>query len=68
MFTVIKSWPSWRIFTRTALGYPVVALCPRDPEFLDVQDCPLHPLQQFIDGIDVGLRRLRAPDLGLGRI
>jgi hypothetical protein len=38
--------------TRIPLGYPVVALCHRDPAALDLQDWLLHALQQCIDGVD----------------
>jgi hypothetical protein len=32
---------------------------------LDLQDRPLHKLQQFIDGMDVGVDQLKTLDLGL---
>ena len=54
------------ILTRTPLGYPVVALCCGDPVTLNLQDWPLHILQQFINGINVGVSQLKALDLGLG--
>ena len=56
----------YRILTRTPLGYPVVALCHGDLVALDLQDQLLHTLQQFIDGIDVGVGQLKSLDLGLG--
>ena len=52
--------------TRIPLRYPVVALCHGGPAALDLQDWSLHSLQQFIDGVDVVVGRLRALDLGLG--
>ena len=33
---------------------------------LDLQDWPLHMLQQLIDGVDVGVDQLKSLDLGLG--
>ena len=53
------------ILTRTPLGYPVVALCCGDPVTLNLQDWPLHILQQLIDGMDVRVGQLRALDLVL---
>jgi hypothetical protein len=41
--------------------------CDGDLAGLDQQDWSLHVLQQFIDGVDVGLGRLRGLDLVLGR-
>ena len=35
------------------------------PVTLDLQDWPLHTLQQFIDGVDVGVGQLKALDLGI---
>ena len=35
----------------TPLRYPVVALCHGGPAALDLQDQPLHVLQQFIDEV-----------------
>lgn len=43
----------------------VVALCPRDPEALDLRDQTLYVLQQFIDGVDIGVHQLIVLDLGL---
>jgi hypothetical protein len=37
------------------LGYPIVALCHGDPAALDLQNWPLHTLQQLIDEVDVGI-------------
>ena len=48
------------ILTGTSLRYPVVALCHGDPAALDLQERPLHMLQQFIDGTDVGVGQLKA--------
>ena len=44
----------------------VIALCHEDPAALELQDWTLHTLQQFIDGVDVGVGQLKALDLGLG--
>lgn len=33
---------------------------------MDLQNQPLHILQKFTDGIDVGLDQLKALDLGVG--
>lgn len=41
------------------------APCHGDPAALDLQDWPLHVLQQFIDGLDVGLGQLKPLELGL---
>ena len=75
MSIAMSRWPGSRPLasaTSTVLGshqtllrYPVV-LCHEDSEALDLQDWPLHTLQQFIDGIDVGVGQLKALDLGLG--
>ena len=46
-------------------GYPVAVLCRGDPAALNLQDWPYHTLQQFIDGVDVGVGQLKALDLGL---
>ena len=54
------------MLTRTPLRYPVVALCHRDLTALAMQNWPLHVLQQFISGADVGVGQLKALDLGLG--
>lgn len=37
-----------------SIGYPVVALCHRDPEALDLQGQPFYVLQQITDGVDMG--------------
>ena len=37
----------------TGLRYPVVALCHGDLAMFNLQDWPLHVLQQFIHGVDV---------------
>ena len=37
-----------------------------DPPALDLQDLPLHVLQQIIDEVDVGLGQLLTLFLGLG--
>lgn len=37
------------ILTVTPLGYPVAALCLRDPVVLDLQGRPFHALQYFVD-------------------
>ena len=52
--------------TGTPLGYPVLAPCHGDPAALDLQACPLHMLQQFIDKVDVGMDQLITWVLGLG--
>ncbi|KAL6082068.1 hypothetical protein STEG23_003122, partial [Scotinomys teguina] len=44
--------------TQTPLGYPAVALSHGDPAASVLQDWPLHHgLQQFIDGVDIGVQR-----------
>ena len=47
------------------LRHPVVTLYHEDPVALHLQDQALQRLQQFIDGVDVGVGQLKAPDLGL---
>jgi hypothetical protein len=54
------------IFTGTPLGYPAVALCHGDPAAFVLQDQPLHVLEQFIHGVDVGVGQPKPLDLGLG--
>jgi hypothetical protein len=41
-----------------------VALCHQDLATLVLQDRPFHKLQQFIDGIDVGMGQVNALYLG----
>ena len=48
-----------KILTGIPLRYPVVALCHGDYVALDLQGWPLHMLQQCIDGVDVGLAKLK---------
>jgi hypothetical protein len=48
------------MFTRTLLGYPIVALCHGDPATLDLQDQFLHDLQKFLDSRNVRVRQLMA--------
>ena len=43
------------IVTGIPLEYSLAVLCHGDPTTLDLQDWPLHKLQQFVDGIDVGV-------------
>lgn len=50
------------------LTYPLVALCHGDLIVLNLKVWPLHGLQQFIDGVDVGVHQLKALDLYLRRI
>ena len=50
-----------------SLRYHVVALCYGDADALGLQDWPPHVLQQFVDGMNVGVGQLRALALGLGR-
>ncbi|KAL6031843.1 hypothetical protein STEG23_030819, partial [Scotinomys teguina] len=52
--------------TGAPLRYPVVALCHGGPSALILLDQFLHVLQQFIDGMGVGLDQLIALVLGLG--
>ena len=52
----------YQTITRTPLRYPVVALCHGDPAALDLQDWPLHMLQQFIDEVDVEVGQFKALD------
>ena len=42
-----------------------IALCHGDPVLLDLEEWPLHVLQHFLDGVDVGMGQLKALDLGL---
>jgi hypothetical protein len=56
----------YSVLTGTLLRYSVVALCHGDPAALDLQSWLLNMLQQFIDGVDVSVRQLKASDLGLG--
>lgn len=44
---------------------PVVALCYGDPAALVMQHQPLHLLQLFIGGVDVGVGQLNTVSLGL---
>jgi hypothetical protein len=46
--------------------YSVVVLCHGDPAALSLQDQLFCLLQQFIDGVDVGVDQLKALDLGKG--
>jgi hypothetical protein len=45
---------------------PAVALSHGDSTALDLQDRPLHGLQQLIKGVVVGVGQLRALEQGLG--
>ena len=45
----------------------MVNLCHGDPAALDLQGWSLPVLQQFIDGVDVGVGQYVVLDLGLGR-
>lgn len=58
--------PSYWALTGTPLGYPAVSLCRGDPAALDLQDRPLHTLQQLIDGVNVGMGQLIALLPGMG--
>ena len=60
-FKVSSFW----ILTGTHLSYPVVALGHGDLVVLDLWDWSLHTLQQFINGVDVGMGQFKALDLGL---
>ena len=51
--------------TGTPLKYTVVALCHGDPVALNLSDPALHVLQQFINGVDVGVSQFKALDVGL---
>ena len=62
---LFRSYQYW-IFTGTPLGYPAVALCHGDPAAFVLQDQPLHVLEQFIHGVDVGVGQPKPLDLGLG--
>ena len=44
---------------------PVVAMGQGHPVPLDLQDQSLHVLQQFINGVDVGVGQFKALDPGL---
>ena len=48
------------------LVYSVVTLCHQVPAALDQQDRLFYVLQRFTDDVDVGVRQLKALDLGLG--
>ena len=56
----------------SVLGTPsrcsVVAPCCGDPAALGLYVWPLPQLQQFIDEVNVGVRQLKAMDLGLGDV
>ena len=43
----------------------IVALCHGDPLVLDLSNQTLRTLEQFIDGVDVGMGQFKALDLGL---
>jgi hypothetical protein len=53
------------VSTGTSLGLLSDTVCHRDPVVLDLQDQPLHALQKFIDGEDVGVGLLKALDMHL---
>jgi len=65
MFIAISLWFVFKVFgfcctintgsSPGLFGYPVVALCHGDLTALDLQDQPLHGLQQFTGGADVGV-------------
>ena len=64
-------WDLWLLFhylywnfTRTPLGYPIVALCHRNPLALNLQDKLFHMLQQIIEGVDVNVVQLKTLHLG----
>ena len=62
LWLLLQYW----ILTGTPLRHRVVALGHGAPAALDLQDWTVHTLQQFIDGVDVGVNRLKALHLGLG--
>ena len=51
----------------SSLGYPVVALCYGDPKALAKQGQTFHELQKIISRVDVGVGKLRALVMGMGR-
>ena len=53
------------MLSRTPLRCPVVALCHGDPAALTLHIQPSHVLQQFIDGVKVGVTQLNSMDLSL---
>lgn len=75
MFTEIIRWSGTRPLasatlsilkhSKTPLRYNVMGLYRGDPVVLDLYDWPLHSLQQLINGVDVGMDKFKALDLGL---
>jgi hypothetical protein len=49
-----------KLDAHNSFGHPAVARCHGDPAAL----VTLHKLQQFIDGVDVGVGQLKALNLG----
>ena len=67
VFTAMSHWSGSKPLASATLaidtgtpGYPVAALCREDPIDLDLQDQPLHILQQFTDGVDVRVGQFTA--------
>ena len=60
--------PSVLDVPETPLGYPAVSLSDGDPVTVVPQSQSFHVLPQaiVIDGVDVGVCQLKAPDVGLG--
>ena len=54
----------YQILTRTPSQISSSSLCHRDPAALDLYSQSLYAFHQFIDGVDVGMGRLKALDLG----
>jgi hypothetical protein len=54
------------ILTGTPPGCHVVIPYHGDPAVLDLQDQPLYKIQQFTNGVYVGLGQLKVLDLSLG--
>ena len=63
---LLLHYHSW-VLTGTPLRYSDVALCHGDSASLVLQGWALHKLQ-FMHGVDAGVGRLMALDLGLGGI
>lgn len=52
------------LHTRNPLRYLVISLYHKDHTALGMQDMPLQTLQQFTDGLDFGMGKLKALDIG----
>jgi hypothetical protein len=55
------------IFLSESLRHSILALCHGDSAALDLQGPPLHVLQRFINGVDVGSGPTQSPGSGPGQ-